>query len=141
MVRHMTAVRPCSKGDKMAWMPKAVSLCFERTVGLARDLIEAWHECVASGKTPEARDEVDHRAGVLITDLVENYHGAVDGEMVQRAFSGFDLDHVTADVPQGIIPVIVVRAVLHRHKVAINPRNVANWPTFVQRYGKYIIAV
>lgn len=121
----------------------------EQAVVKARDVITAWKACVSSHKTPGSRAVVDIKTEDLIEVLLEDsFNGEVSEEEVQQVFSANGRHctedaipvSVLRDVPEALIPVVIMREVLHVHRVMFNPKNVANWKQFTQKFGKYMLA-
>lgn len=122
----------------------------EQAVVKARDVITAWKACVSSHKTPGSRAVVDIKTEDLIEVLLEkSFDGDVSEQEVQQVFSSnghrsTDEDAIPVaalrDVPEALIPVVIMREVLHVHRVMFNPKNVSNWRQFTQKFGKYMLA-
>lgn len=108
----------------------------------AETVIAAWHACLMADKSIGKRAVVDIHVEELIEVLMENFHGDVDPDQVHRIFdAGFSAlrHHELAEVPEAMVPVAVMREVLHTNKVMFNPRNVTNFDSFVRRFGRYIV--
>ena len=109
-------------------------------IAAAQVLIDSWADSRAAGGTVGSRAVVDLRAEELIEILLSRFRGAVHKpSLVASLNSGADpLDpHVLAAVPDAHVPVLVMRTILHRHKVMFSPKNVTNWPAFVAGPGQH----
>ncbi|RYD51631.1 MAG: hypothetical protein EOP83_23295 [Verrucomicrobiaceae bacterium] len=115
----------------------------EIAITKAHDLIDAWSACLASGKTPGTKAVVDIMAEDLIDYLLQNFDGPLNTAQILEVFTGNNqwlvIDAIR-DLPDPMVPIAIVRELLGRHKIMFNPMNVTNWTTFVQKFGKYILA-
>lgn len=108
----------------------------------AQEVIDAWSDCIAAGRTPGSKAVVDIKAEELIEVLLEQFSGDIDQDRLIEIFNGKTslLDPmVMREIPESMVPVAVMREVLHVHKVMFNPKNVTNWSVFVMRFGRHII--
>ncbi|KQO43053.1 hypothetical protein [Methylobacterium sp. Leaf85] len=107
----------------------------------AEDVLRAWRSCLVDDKSTSTRAVVDLKLEKLIELLMDNFHGELDADQVNRVFDAKTSalrHHELAEVPEAIVPVAVMREVLHTHKVMFDPRNVANWGSFAGRFGRVI---
>lgn len=105
------------------------------------ELLDAWDVCMLSGKTPGTLAVVDLRAEQLIDELLR-FWGPVDHAALVASFA-IDQPPMTeeslAAVPDGNVPIAVMREVLHTNKVMFSPKNVANFAAFRRRYAADIL--
>jgi hypothetical protein len=109
----------------------------------AREVVDAWAVCVASGRTIGSKAVVDIKTEELIAILLENFQGTIEADRLAQVFNSgvsyLEYEELL-NVPDPMVPVAVMREVLHKNKVTFNPKNVANWREFVMRFGRYIMS-
>jgi hypothetical protein len=114
----------------------------EQAIDRALDLVDAWNACVSAGKTIGSKAVVDIKTEELVEVLLDQFSGTIDpsklAEMFNEGASRLDTDTLQR-VPDAMVPIAVMREVLHTHKVMFNPKNVSNWSMFVKRFGRYIM--
>lgn len=114
----------------------------EQAIDRALDVVDAWNACVSAGKTIGSKAVVDIKTEELVEVLLDQFNGAIDPnklpEMFKEGASRLDRDTLLM-IPDAMVPIAVMREVLHTHKVMFNPKNVSNWSTFVKRFGRYIM--
>ncbi|RYD64855.1 MAG: hypothetical protein EOP83_08765 [Verrucomicrobiaceae bacterium] len=114
----------------------------DQAIERALDVVDAWNSCVAAGKTIGSKAVVDIKTEELVEVLLDNFSGDIDATKLPEVFSAGTsrLDHTNLlAVPDAMVPIAVMRELLHTHKVMFNPKNVSNWKAFVQRFGRYIM--
>lgn len=97
---------------------------------------------------------LDHESGRSILGRVDNLLGfllaafatpRIDRDVVSAALCDeidTELDvEIIAGLPDCVVPVAVLRELLHRHRVVFDPTRVPRWQEFVERYGDIILAV
>lgn len=114
----------------------------EQAVDLANDLLQGWQEYLQDEKSDQLRTRVDVQAEALLNFLMTHFQGTLSRAGVAQMFksteSGLDPAYL-ATLPDGSVPVAVMREVLNRSKVMFNPRYVPSWKTYVRRYGENIL--
>lgn len=114
----------------------------EEAIELAQEVVAAWAACNAANRSVVAKAEVDTATADLIQYLLTHFDGEVDPTQVRQMFAAgiyrLSLEGLDS-VPEPMVPIAVMREVLHTHKVMFNHRNVSNWREFVGRFGKFIM--
>lgn len=115
----------------------------DQAIEKAQEVVDAWGACIASGRSLTSKAVVDLKTEELIDVLLECFDsGEIDqGKLValfDESGSLLEMERL-GQIPEAMVPVAIMREVLHRHRVMFNPKNVANWKAFVMRFGRYIM--
>lgn len=114
----------------------------DQAVEKAQEVVSSWDACNQAGRSATSKAQVDLSTEELIEYLLEHFEGTVDPTQVPAIFKAgtYRLEpRGLEDIPEPMVPVAVMREILHTHKVMFNPKNVSNWKEFVKRFGRYIM--
>jgi len=109
---------------------------FDKAVSLAKEVLSLYenHDAVNALK----------KFDTLVSYLLKNFDGEISTSSVRDILVNSNIDGLNPTVlscySQYLVPVIVVRELLYKNKVCIDPRKAKNWNKFFEKYYKTILA-
>lgn len=96
-----------------------------------------------SNPQPDLKAKIVAKMDRLLGFLLSQFRPQTSADEVQPLFEGQKVDTLNEDelvkLPEGLIPVAIVRDLLFSHKVFVQPSKLNNWELFAQRYQAQII--
>lgn len=114
----------------------------EEVIERAQAVVAARQACIDAGRSKESVAVVERTLNDLLDYVLLNFTGPVDHAQMRTMFAAGTpklvpggLDHV----PNQLVPVAVMREILHTYRVQFNHRAVPGWRAFNERYSGFII--
>lgn len=141
--------------DRVRWNLEPVDESRDHQVSvvvmLVNDLIDLSNDFSNKRGTLEKQhivrfqDAINMKADTLLCYLLDYFHGAVTEVDVRNIFElsenfGAMDSQTLSQIPGKLLPVLVMRVLLHRHLLPMNPGECVNWERFMDRYGAAISA-
>ena len=85
--------------------------------------------------------QCDKLLGFLISQFqsspnTDDVHALLRGKMVANVL---DVEFVR-QLPEAVVPVAIVRALISTHKLPMNPNHLSNWTPFMDRYRSQVMS-
>jgi hypothetical protein len=108
----------------------------------AREVV-ALDACYKSDKSPEVLERLSLKLDRLLGFLMSQFKTPASTEEVRRIMQTTDTNALNEDelvkLSDGLVPVAIVRELLNKHRVFINPKTLNNWDTFAARYMSQVL--
>lgn len=80
----------------------------------------------------------------LVSYLLKNFDGEISAPAVREVLVNPDIDGLDSEVLSNyspyLVPIIVIRELLYKNRINVDPRKAKNWHKFFDKYYKTILA-
>ena len=87
---------------------------------------------------------VQRKFDTLVSYLLKNFDGEISVSAVREVLVNSDIDGLNSGVlsryPPYLVPIIVIRELLYKNRIKVDPRKAKNWHKFFDKYYKTILA-
>lgn len=117
---------------------------YAMTVIKTREVVDI-NESYRAESRPEVRSRLMHSIDRLLGFLISQYRTPVSVDDVRHVMNGPGVSILSANelrgLPDGLIPVAIMRELLAKHRIVFDPKVIPNWTTFSQRYMSLVLHV
>jgi hypothetical protein len=108
----------------------------------ARDVILI-NASYRTNKKPEVLDLLCQRLDLLLGYLLSQFKSQSDTEvrsiMSNASFNALDVEELSS-LDDSLVPIAIIRVLLGKHRVTVNPKKLTNWAAFNERYQAQVMA-